>query len=196
MIDQKEEMAPLFALAHMYLIDEDRLNRWIKASFALGKVEPFFVPTFQSLGRLDSRLVFFDKIIIKNLMKGDKGDFDFNAYTVEHLSQATLWLFGAYEIVRVLNDKKFKKKPEMATYKKYQPEINALKLKLARIRMPLAKFEPADKHKGDAHVPTPSFNITHGVAWQITESEWIIRKELSDEMLELLEKILEETKTE
>ncbi|AMX20333.1 hypothetical protein IEC338SC_3222 [Acinetobacter pittii] len=196
MIDQKEEMAPLFALAYMSLIDEDRLNRWVKASFALGKVEPFFISTFQSLGRLDSRLVFFDKIIIKNLMKGDKGDLDFNAYTIEHLSQATLWLFGAYEIVRVLNDKKFKKKPEMATYEKYQPEIKALKLKLARIRMPLAKFAPADKHKEDAHVPTPSFNLTHGVAWQITETEWIIRKELSDEMLELLEKIFEETKTE
>ncbi len=60
----------------------------------------------------------------------------------------------------------------------------------------LAKFAPADKHKGDAHVPTPTFNITHGVAWQITETEWIIRKELSDEMLELLEKIFKETKTE
>lgn len=42
-------------------------------------------------------------------MKGDKGDLDFNAYTIEHLSQATLWLFGAYEIIRVLNDKDFKK---------------------------------------------------------------------------------------
>ncbi|WP_284073935.1 hypothetical protein [Acinetobacter pittii] len=45
-------------------------------------------------------------------------------------------------------------------------------------------------------MPTPTFNITHGVAWQITETEWIIRKELSDEMLELLEKIFKETKTE
>ncbi|WP_335996360.1 hypothetical protein [Acinetobacter pittii] len=44
MIDQKEEMAPLFALAYMSLIDEDRLNRWVKASFALGKVEPFLSP--------------------------------------------------------------------------------------------------------------------------------------------------------
>ncbi|MDR8305678.1 hypothetical protein FPK79_23230, partial [Acinetobacter baumannii] len=88
------------------------------------------ISTFQSLGRLDSRLVFFDKIIIKNLMKGDKGDLDFNAYTIEHLSQATLWLFGAYEIIRVLNDKDFKKKPEMAIYNKYQPEIYSLKLKL------------------------------------------------------------------
>ncbi|MFX5998824.1 hypothetical protein ABTF05_20810, partial [Acinetobacter baumannii] len=78
--------------------------------------------------------MFFDKIIIKNLMKGDKGDLDFNAYTIEHLSQATLWLFGAYEIIRVLNDKDFKKRPEMAIYNKYQPEIYSLKLKLARIR--------------------------------------------------------------
>lgn len=46
MIDQSEDMASLIALAYMNLIDKDRLDRWIKASFALGKVEPFFITTF------------------------------------------------------------------------------------------------------------------------------------------------------
>ena len=59
-----------------------------------------------------------------------------------------------------------------------------------------SESESPSDHKGDAHVPTPSFNTTHGVAWQITETEWIIRKDLSDEMLELLEKIFKETRTE
>ncbi|MDV7586173.1 hypothetical protein R4552_02060 [Acinetobacter baumannii] len=189
MINQSEDMASLIALTYMNLIDKDRLDRWIKASFALGKVEPFFITTFQSLGRLDSRLVFFDKIFLNNFAKGEKGNQDFNMYTIEHLTQANLWLFGAYEIIRVLNDPAFRKKPEMEVYEKFQNEIRNLKLKLARIRIPLAKFEPAKKHEEDTHVPTPSFNLAYGVAWQIKENEWIIRKNLSDEMLELLEKI-------
>jgi hypothetical protein len=56
MVDQTEEMAPLIAIAYMNLIDADRLNRWIKASFAFGKVEPYFITTFQSLGRLEMNI--------------------------------------------------------------------------------------------------------------------------------------------
>ena len=54
--------------------------------------------------------------------------------------------------------------------------------------MPLAKFEPAERHqKTDFHIAYPVLNSDYGVAWQVSEDAFISRGELADQFLHLLE---------
>jgi hypothetical protein len=66
--------------------------------------------------------------------------------------------------------------------------FQATKRQFARLRIPLAKMQPASGFAGeDNHIAYPGVDQEHGVAWQLNRSTVISRRELSDAFLEGLE---------
>ncbi|EHU2500695.1 hypothetical protein ACU988_002809 [Acinetobacter baumannii] len=170
-------------LQYLILSDDERKTEWTTYSHALAGVDTFFVITVQQIGWLDARLVFFDKKLLENGKQNTLTDI----YLNEQLAQSFMWVLAAYEIIRTLNDDK---RPSYNTYINFQQRVMDLKHKFERIRIPLAKFEPSRKHKTtDSSVAYPTFSLEKGVAWQVSDSTYITRRELSDEMLELFKDI-------
>lgn len=67
-------------------------------------------------------------------------------------------------------------------------KIKEARDRFARVRVPLAKFEAADRHKTtDNYVAYPGVDFKYGIAWAVNESEVISRQELSDSFLGTLE---------
>lgn len=173
-------------LQYLFLSDDERKREWITYSHALAGVDRFFVITVQQIGMLDARLVFFDKKLLQN---GDQDKLT-DIYLNEQLAQSYMWILGAYEVIRTLNENK---RPGYNTYGNFQQRAMNLKHKFERIRIPLAKFEPSRKHKAtDSSVAYPTFSLDKGVAWQISSTTYITRRELSDEMLDLFKDIYNE----
>lgn len=158
---------------------EERYPRWVKASHRLARYEPFMVPTVQGLGQIDDRLSIIDAKYVagEGYCSEEFGVFDLT----EHITMSYLWVLGAYEILRVIDQRERRaNSPGWASISKVHREF-------ARLRMPLAKFVKADRHKSDSHVAYPALNSQYGVAWQVAENTFISRGELSDHFLVLLE---------
>lgn len=171
--------------SYFFIADQDRFQRWIKPSHTLSAIDPMFTPTLQGLGRLDARLVEIDNLI--------NSQCNFTHYFGEHLNQSYLWVLSAYECIRTLNDRS---RPSYNTFQRFQAEINTLKNEFGRLRVPLAKFE-AQRGREETDFPFayPALNPNQngGIAWQVSQNVYITRRELSDKMLELFEKISEPT---
>ena len=98
-----------------------------------------------------------------------------------HITLSYLWVLGAYEIIRSIRQRN--KKAGLNDEK-----LTSLLRKFERLRMPLAKFEPANRHKRtDSEIAYPALNDLHGITWQISEEVFISRGELANEFLSLLE---------
>jgi hypothetical protein len=101
------------------------------------------------------------------------------------LMYSRLWVLGAYELVRVI-DQACTETPNIFKGH-FHKEIKDLKQCFARIRMPLAKLEPAKNHKNtDGPIAFPVLHGNLGVGWKVSPKTVITRQELSDQLLELL----------
>lgn len=167
------------------MIESDRFHRWVNASFVTARFENFMPITVQGLGRLDHDLV--------------TGDARFLALSEEQCASETeslalnyritlsyLWVLGAYEVVRTIDQRCREQDPSLASAT--SKAILALKRQFERLRIPLAKFEPANRHREtDSKVAYPALNLDYGIAWQVVADTFIPRKVLSDSFLEFLE---------
>lgn len=160
-----------------------RFERWIKTSFAVAKYEPFMTPSIQGLGKLDALLIKNDEGILKSAPQnhGSIG-------LTDQFTQSWLWVLGGYEIVRTIS--KYTKKPT-DLQDDVCSKIMETKKSFARIRMPLAKFEAEKNHKTDSPMAYPVLNTYKGIAWQVAPDCIITRRDLSDELLGMLESIKE-----
>jgi hypothetical protein len=157
-----------------------RGHRWVRASHSLTRYEIFMVPTVQSLGRFDEALAAKDALYVagEGYLAADSDILNFN----DHVTLSYLWVLGAYEVVRVIDQRERGNKTPGAA------EINAVLRKFSRLRMPLAKFEAERRHQDtDAHIAYPALNAHCGVAWQVAEGTFISRGELADQFLSWLE---------
>lgn len=157
-----------------------RHHRWVSASHGLTRYETFMVSTVQGLGRLDEFLAARDSRYVagEGYLSERFGILDFS----DHITLSYLWVLGAYEIVRVMHQRERDSRSSLST------SINELLRQFARLRVPLAKFEPAERHKKtDFRIAYPVLNSDYGVAWQVSENTFISRRELSDQFLQLLE---------
>ena len=156
-----------------------RFHRWISASYTAAKYETFMVVSIQGLGRLDHDLYEQDKLISENpeafSLGGDLGALSY------HTTMSYLWVLGAYEVIRSIRQR-------IKESGAQDEALTTLLRKFERLRMPLAKFEAATKHKeSDSRIAYPAINLRHGIAWQVSESTFISRGELANEFLALLE---------
>lgn len=152
----------------------NRFQRWINASHKIAKIEVFMIPNIQGLGQLDTKLITLENEFLAqfNLSRNENMVLEFS----EHITISYLWVLGAYEIVRVIDE-------EIKSEKSKK-----IKHTFTRLRIPLAKYEPANFHKNtDSKIAYPMLNSDIGVAWQVSEDTIITRRDLSDILLDFLE---------
>jgi len=140
----------------------------------------FLMGTLQALGRLDVRLMARDERFVagEGYIEEGVGLLEFD----DHLTQSYLWVLGAYELVRTLHAREPKQQNGKAT------PLQTLYRRYSRLRVPLAKMMPARYHKlTDFRIAYPALNYEFGVAWQVAETTFISRGELSNEFLSVLE---------
>jgi hypothetical protein len=101
--------------------------------------------------------------------------------------RAHLWLLGAYEYVRMIAQR-IDEDPSLATEAAIA-RIKEIKLLFARLRMPLAKLEPAGRHADtDYSIALPGVG-SKGLGWKVNDSLIIYQEELSDAFLAMLSAI-------
>lgn len=156
------------------------MERWIKASVAAGKFEVFMMPAVQSLGKLDVVLSEQSNRLVQRF-PAEGETMEFSLEMNDHMTLAYLWVLGAYEILRSIAQR-------LST----QPQrFKEAKASFERIRIPLAKYEPAKKHAStDSAVAYPIFHFQHGVGWQVNQSTVFTRSELSRDFWEGLESLI------
>ncbi len=156
------------------------IERWIKASVAAGKFQVFIMLTVQSLGRLDLVLSEQSKRLLQRF-SAERETVEFSLEMNDHMTLAYLWILGAYEILRSIAQR-LSKQPQ---------RFREAKASLERIRIPLAKDEPAKKHAAtDSAVAYPIFHFQHGVGRQVNQSTVFTRSELARVFLEGLESLI------
>lgn len=159
--------------------DEPRFHRWVRASFATALYEEFMPVKVQGLGRLDQDLFEQDKLILAGAgAYAPERDLGALSY---HITLSYLWVLGAYEVLRAINQRCIESG-------RSDQEVLQVLRQFERLRMPLAKFEAANRHRDtDSKIAYPALNSEHGVAWEVAENVFISRGVLSGALLALLE---------
>jgi hypothetical protein len=166
--------------------NDERAKEWEIKSLNLISVDGRFPAIVRALGRLDSFLRHEDCRAIEDADDQDVPNFNI---IEDYLTLSQLWVFGAYELLRTLCE----------TLKAGVPSISAdarertyqLQQKFARIRMPLAKLEPANNSKGLDELPKGVGVLAKakekGWFWQLNNTTYVWRRDLGDELLALLD---------
>jgi hypothetical protein len=94
-----------------------------------------------------------------------------------------LWILGAYEVVRTLDQRA---RNRSLFDSQNRERIQSLKRRINRLRVPLAKLEPAGSNPDDDPVPLPAYSEDHGVAWKLQDDLYLSRRELADSFLQVL----------
>jgi hypothetical protein len=165
---------------------EERNERWLKVSIGLGRFEQHMMPLVQQLGRIDARLIQADETWPDRFLD-EALSYEDSSNLHEHITLSFLWVLGAYEFVRTLCDRiridDIEKTPE-----EVRNRLLHVKRQFARVRVPLAKMEPASQFADeDGPIAYPALKRGVGVAWQLNQNTVISRRELSDGLLEALE---------
>lgn len=101
----------------------------------------------------------------------------------DYFTYSVLWVFGVYEVVRTLHQRlKNPKLPDCNLCVR----VDQLKLKLERVRVPLAKLERPRRSPGDTGLTLHGTHFERGIGWEVAPNCFISRRELSDDFLEIL----------
>lgn len=161
----------------------ERREKWIKNQDALIEIHEMLIVPYQGIASIDTKLIIEDRNIIERHLKGDRTDVG------DHLTQSYLWVLGAYEIVRTMSQYANDKKNEDTKIGQFKTEIRELKYTFERLRIPLAKFEAARKNPEGHPYAHPIFGENLGTCWIISDTEYISRKQLSDDFLKVMEEL-------
>jgi hypothetical protein len=173
----------------------DLLTRWVRASYAIGKLgeDPFggyIAFEIQSLGRLDVRLRDQDPRIA-SLVEDPPSEVTFELN--DYLDLSRLWVLSSYELVRTLS--------ACIPAGLWTPDreigalLTAIKQDFTRLRIPLAKFEPAfeqGKARPGDLIARAVFLPGQGAGWTIEQTQSppaIARSQLANQLLEFLEDV-------
>jgi hypothetical protein len=167
------------------MIDEHRYMRWRKVSFAFLQFEPQLMQTVQKLGRIDAQLFLRDGRYREIRERNDGTPEEWAELSEHATTMAYLWVLGAYEVIRML-DQRFRELGlhNMGLY------VDSTRLKHAfeRVRVPLAKLEPARRHrKTDRYFAIPALIAGRGLGWSVADGVHVCRGDLSTQLLEFLE---------
>ena len=166
---------------------EERNERWLKVSIGLGRFEQTMWPLVLQLGRLDTRLIQADETWPDRFFE-PKLSYEDSSALHEHITLSYLWVLGAYEFIRTLCDR-VSADDEEKTPAEVSNILLEVKGRFARVRIPLAKMEAASKYsKEDSPIAYPGIKRGAGVAWQLNPNTIVTRRELSDALLEALER--------
>jgi hypothetical protein len=166
---------------------EERGERWLKVSIGLLRFERQMMPLVQQLGRMDVRLIQADESWPDRFFSPGLTYEDSTALH-EHITLSFLWVLGAYEFVRTLCDR-VRRDDTDTTSDGVRSLLLQTKRRFARVRVPLAKMEAAAPFATeDTPIAYSGLRRGVGVAWQLNTTTIISRRELSDALLEALER--------
>jgi hypothetical protein len=171
-------------------MDLGRYEEWVKRSFRFIRDpdrDQGLPHHIQLLGIVDADLRGIRK---KDLIDASgRQTEDENGILIQEraLIYAHLWVLGAYEFIRMIAQR-INEDPKLVEASSI-PVINETKLLFTRIRIPLAKLEPASKHGDtDYAVPLPGIG-PKGIGWRLNETLIVYQEELSDAFLRMLSSI-------
>lgn len=180
------------------MVEEARFLRWAKAAQVLRDVDPPELGGALSrnafaLGRWDVRLRHADEE--QSWTEPDPRWFVSGSHPMDHadhLALSRMWVLDAYELLRTIDGA-----VRSGAWSPSDPlpaDIKLVKQRLAGLRVPLAKYEPAGRSgravAGDA-VPFPVYIPGRGAGWSLGKSpEMVTRGYLGEQVLELLEAAL------
>lgn len=164
-----------------------RIWRWRLAITATTAVEPNLGFLLETLAKLDQELYLRDQH--HKEMASDPSNTKLAEWVkaIDATGQSYLWVLGAYEAVRTL-DQRFRTQGPAAEQR--HRESKKVKRLYERLRMPLAKLEPSERHRRtDYPFAKPGIDDERGIAWEVAPGVVISRSELSDEFLGFLERL-------
>lgn len=170
-------------------MENDRQYEWMNRSFAFMNIEMLLLGEVQALGELDIELIEeFPKIKLNSRLEEDLRK------RRRYLLLSKLWVLGAYELIRFLNDIN-KKRNSLSENTKLK--LNEVLTTFTKVRVPLAKFQKAGKDKTLYDGVADSFiDSNKGVGWKVyshtkteLKKETFYRKDLGDLLLDLLKEM-------
>lgn len=165
-------------------IDQPRYAKWVSVSHSVMLLEPELPIFIQGLGKLDARLVHEDAVF-RALPKEQRGSPEESIKLTDRFIVSTLWVLGAYEVIRTLSQR-VRQKPKVLT-KRLAQQVVSTKNMFERVRIPLAKMEPAKRYKAtDSSLARPAMHRDMGISWRVAAKTVIPRRRLSDRLLKLL----------
>jgi len=162
-----------------------RYQEWASASRYVGEASVFAIDAVNGLGLIDEQLVGKEAEVMVQF-QGISGPID-TPISLELRTLSHLWVLGAYEVVRVLSN--WTRRDATISFGALSPQLVELKHRFERLRIPLAKQEVARRHKDtDSPFAFPILLAGYGVAWRVSDTTIISRRELADGFLVLLKK--------
>jgi hypothetical protein len=180
--DTNREAAPSATM------DDERFTKWIQASQGLNHIEEFMIVVLQGLGRLDCQLISQDERF-GQLPEKERGTVQESILLSDRTTLSYLWVLGAYELVRALDERCHSDTSLLSD--SLMQQIRSTKHQIERLRIPLAKMEPAKRHATDSPIAYPALSLERGIAWQLGSDIYISRRDLSDSLLQLVSDIRE-----
>ncbi|MCR6665215.1 MAG: hypothetical protein NVV69_04205 [Methyloversatilis sp.] len=164
------------------MIDQPRYAEWVRLSHRTARFETFMVVAVQGLGRLDAVLTAKDDHYL-GLSDKERDEFEVSLDLTDRFTESYLWVLGAYEIIRSI-DQRCRADISLVSDSTH---VRSAKEYFERVRIPLAKFEPARRFRAtDSRIAYPSIDRRYGIAWQVADQTFISRGELSERFLGLL----------
>ena len=164
-------------------MSDDRFQRWVDASSAAGAIEPSMTAVVQGLGRFDCRLIEEDSRF-SALNQEQSSSSQESTRLADRLTLSYFWMLAAYELVRTL-DQRWRTGATTLPAESGN-RVTALKRRMERLRIPLAKTETARRFPIDHAMAYPTISRDFGLAWHVAQDTYISRRELSDQLLDFL----------
>lgn len=167
-------------------MDYERYSDWVKRSFRWIREEkdqgiPHHI---QILGIVDAELRGIRREHIYD-QNGRPLEDEYGILMLERYQiQAHLWLLGAYELVRMISHR-LRLSPDFASDESIK-KVNEAKRHFERVRIPLAKLEPAARHKDTDYEVVDTGIGERGLGWRVSENVIVYQEELSDLLYEML----------
>jgi hypothetical protein len=119
--------------------EHERASSWVPLSRCIEKFEPFMIVAVQGLGRLDASLATQDATFLALSESERLAVQSANPFALsERLTLSYLWVLGAYELVRAI-DEKCRNDPSLVS-EAQAAHIKQTKVEFERVRIPLAKI--------------------------------------------------------
>ena len=172
---------------------KNRISEWVEGSIGLRFIDMLLIGNTQGLGLLDSELI-QEFPGIKEDLKSEED----RLKKLRHITLSELWVMGAYELIRTIDEMASKRKEDLGV--KIITKIKETLTKFTEIRVPLTKFQKSGQKELFSGLASKcEFDEKKGLGWKIIfsykkkfETKVFYRKDLADELLELLNLITED----
>lgn len=174
-------------------MEKDRFSEWVEYSYGLRFTDMLLIGNAQGLGLLDVELIKeFPEIKIISDLEKDR------LKKLRHITLSELWVLGAYELIRVIDEITSTRKDEISAevIKKIKENLTLF----TELRVPLAKFQKSGQKKLFSGLSSKcEFDEQLGLGWKIIflykkklETKIFYRKDLSNNLLEMFKFITED----